>query len=1835
VPIAITGAADNNLITSNLLIDNNSDGIRFADAASSGNQITNNQVIGSGDDGVKLSGANITFTSNTVSGNQRISGGAAAVEVASVSGTSLVANNTISNDGAHGSEGGIWILGSSGVTVADNSVSGLSGSGIAIDAASSSITLTRNAVYNNGRLGIDLMPSGPVDPANGVTANDAGDADAGANGLLNFPVLGSAVVNSTAQTTVDGTLDGLAAVSSYRIELFASASADASGHGEGQRYLGFVDVTTDGAGHATFNVALAATVAAGDSISATATDLTTHETSEFSACITATNSAPVLDAGSSPTLVTINEDAGAPVGAVGTLVSSLVDFAVPAGQLDNVTDADSVALLGIAVTGADTSHGAWWISTDNGTSWSALGSVSDASARLLAADGSTRIYFEPNADYNGTQASAITLRAWDRTSGSNGGIADTTVNGGMTAFSVTTDTASLTVNAVNDAPVLTGLSLTVSEGQTVTLSGADIGVTDVDSASFTYTVSGLSGGIFQLSSAPGVSIVGFTSAQLGGGQVQFVDDGNEVAPAFSLTASDGSASSNTLSASITYTAVNDAPVLANTPLTLTVAEDAGAPAGAVGSLVGAFTGGISDADIGAVRGIAITASDETNGTWYYSTNAGASWNAVGAVSNASALLLADDGNTRLYFAPAADYTGPSGAALTLRAWDRSSGVAGTKVDTSTNGGTTAFSSATDVVDVTVTAVNDAPVITSDGGGASAALSVAENTTAVTTVTATDVDTGSTLTYSIAGGADAARFTINPSTGALSFVGVPDFEAPTDAGANNVYDVVVQVSDGTLTDTQAIAATVTAVNDNAPAITSDGGGANASVNVPENTTGVTTVTATDADAGSTLTYSIAGGADAARFAINPSTGVLTFVVAPDFEAPSDAGANNVYNVIVQVGDGTLTDSQAIAVTVTAVNDNAPAITSNGGGANASVNVAENTTMVTTVTATDADAGSTLTYAIVGGADAARFTINPSTGALVFVAPPNFEAPADAGGDNVYDVTVQVSDGTLTDTQAIAVSVVNANEAPVNTVPGAQTVAEDGTLAIGVSVTDPDGNVATVRLTVVQGNVSVNLAGGASISAGANGSATLTLSGTTGQINAALATLAYAPNTNYNGSDTLGVVSTDALGLADSDTVAITVSAVNDAPALTSVDLSVGEGQTITLSPIDIGIADVDSAAFTYTVSGLSGGSFQLSGAPGVAITSFTSAQLSSGVVQFADDGDEVAPAFSLTASDGSASSNTLAANVTYTPANDTPVLAGATLTVGEGQAVTLAPANFNVGDPDNNAFTFTLSGQSGGIFQLSSAPGVAITSFTTAQLSAGLVQFVDDGDQLAPAFSVTANDGAANSNTLAATITFIGANDAPVFTSFGGAASATVAQLENQTAAASLSATDADGDVLTFSIVGGADAARFAINGTTGTLTFSTPPDFDAPADAGADNGYDVTVQVSDGAQAAVQAIRVNVGNVNEAPTGLQLTGGSVVERSTDGTVVATVRAIDPDAGDLFSFSLLSDANGRFAIDPASGQLRVADAAGLDYANGSQHTVIVQVTDAGGLSHQQAVVVQVMPIVKQLDLPVPTPPSPPAVAPTTSIEVTTAAPIATASAPASTAPGMLTLRGGGASVPELEATPVRIAFVDDAADGAHGPRGLERALRLRDGADGTSFTLSFALSPEELQAQSAATDDSSLQRSVDALLKQSFGFARGSAQVDEPPAEAREPSATESILRVVTDPVKVSSMAFTAGFVWWLTRGGGLLATMLMGIPAWRHIDLAPVLARRLDDDEEDDHELDLLATDSEPSQLDALSQVKLRSLVADPSLQSLPGEFDGAAADLFQPRDARAPAGEP
>ena len=88
---------------------------------------------------------------------------------------------------------------------------------------------------------------------------------------------------------------------------------------------------------------------------------------------------------------------------------------------------------------------------------------------------------------------------------------------------------------------------------------------------------------------------------------------------------------------------------------------------------------------------------------------------------------------------------------------------------------------------------------------------------------------------------------------------------------------------------------------------------------------------------------------------------------------------------------------------------------------------------------------------------------------------------------------------------------------------------------------------------------------------------------------------------------------------------------------------------------------------------------------------------------------------------------------------------------------------------------------------------------------------------------------------------------------------------------------------------------------------------------------------------------------NQAPSIVDLSASSVYENAADGTVVGTVSATDPDAGDTLTYALLDDAGGRFAIDPTTGEITVADGSLLDYETAEQHSIVVQVTDGGGLT----------------------------------------------------------------------------------------------------------------------------------------------------------------------------------------------------------------------------------------------------------------------------------------------
>jgi Ca2+-binding RTX toxin-like protein len=472
-------------------------------------------------------------------------------------------------------------------------------------------------------------------------------------------------------------------------------------------------------------------------------------------------------------------------------------------------------------------------------------------------------------------------------------------------------------------------------------------------------------------------------------------------------------------------------------------------------------------------------------------------------------------------------------------------------DMSQTGGDTAGSA----VRAQIFMMGEPPVITSNGGGDGAPLTVSENTQLVTTVTATDLDSP-TLTYSIAGGADAAQFQIDAANGLMSFVAPPNFEAPGDADHNNTYEVVVRASDGVLRDDQTITITVADINE------PPGGVGDVQTFAAENTTSITTVLAFDPD-GDPLTFSISGGADAARFTVDASTGALSFVAAPNFEEPGDADQNNSYEVMVRASDGSLFTDTGITVTVADVNE-APTIPDPDFFV-----VPENGTAVATVAASDPD-DDDLTYSIVAAVDSALFQIDPVSGVLSFITPPDFEAPADLDGDNMYHVRVRASDGTLFTERGIVIQVSNVNDqAPAIASNGGGATAtisriENEALVTHVLATDPEGNP-----------VSYSIAGGADADL-------FQINATTGALSFLSAPEFDTPaDADHNNSYVVDVRASDG---SLSDTQSITVNVIGNVPRYGSEFLV---NTTTELDQREPAIAGLTNGRFVVTWTDSSG------------------------------------------------------------------------------------------------------------------------------------------------------------------------------------------------------------------------------------------------------------------------------------------------------------------------------------------------------------------------------------------------------------------------------------------------------------------------------------------------------------------------------------------------------------------------------------------------------------------------------------------------------------------------
>lgn len=232
------------------------------------------------------------------------------------------------------------IASGAGNTIAFNGASGINVS------SGTGNSIRENSIFSNGGLGIDLAPSG-------VTANDLGDADTGANNLQNFPVLTSVVSNGDG-TTIQGTLNSKPNTT-FQIDFYSNAACDPSGNGEGARFFDTTSVTTDANGNATINLASSVTLVSGRVLTATATD-PAGNTSEFSPC-DSTNTAGSLQFSSASYYVL--EDVGNAVITVtragGTKGTLSVNYSTADGTA--VAGSDYTAVAGTLVfADGETSH---------------------------------------------------------------------------------------------------------------------------------------------------------------------------------------------------------------------------------------------------------------------------------------------------------------------------------------------------------------------------------------------------------------------------------------------------------------------------------------------------------------------------------------------------------------------------------------------------------------------------------------------------------------------------------------------------------------------------------------------------------------------------------------------------------------------------------------------------------------------------------------------------------------------------------------------------------------------------------------------------------------------------------------------------------------------------------------------------------------------------------------------------------------------------------------------------------------------------------------------------------------------------------------------------------------------------------------------------------------------------------------------------------------------------------------------------------------------------------------------------------------------------------------
>ena len=797
--------------------------------------------------------------------------------------------------------------------------------------------------------------------------------------------------------------------------------------------------------------------------------------------------------------------------------------------------------------------------------------------------------------------------------------------------------------------------------------------------------------------------------------------------------------------------------------------------------------------------------------------------------------------------------------------------------------------------------------------------VAENSNGTIHVATTMDPEQESLTYSLSG-TDADDFSIDSSSGAISFISTPDYEVPTDANNDNAYELTFAVSNGTTTTLQELVITVIDV-DEAPTITST-----PDASIPENTsTAIYTASATDPES-NPLSYSLSG-TDTANFIINSSSGAISFTTIPDYENPTDADANNVYALTLEVSDSTHTTSQTLSITVTNIGE-PPSITSAS-----STNILENTiTTIYTASASDPE-NDTLSYSL-SATDAAHFSIAPSSGAISFAVNPDHENPADANADNIYELTLEVSDSTHTTSQALAITVDDANDnAPIITAAQSFSIDENsatGTIIGTVIATDVDTSPTTYQdWTITSGNTNAAFA----------------IDSSSGEITVADASqLDYETDlTSYN----LSITVSDGTNTSSAETLIINLSNVNEQPSFTSASTaSTKENDSIFVYTATAKDVDTDDTQ-TYSIIG---GSDQLLFSLSGASLSFNTAPNYESFAD-ADNNNIYNVDLRVTDADGLYDDLSLAISVINVDENEPSFTSAATADINENDDSFVYTASAADVDTDDTQTYSIIGGSDQLLFSLSGAS----LSFNTAPNYESFAD-ADNNNIYNVALRVTDADGLYDDLSLAISVINVDENE-PSFTS-----AATVEINENDDSFVyTASATDADtDDTQTYSIIGGSDQLLFSLSGAS--LSFNTAPNYESFADADNDNIYDVALRVTD-ADGLYDDLSLTISVINVDENEPSFTSAATAEiNENDDSFVYTATAEDVDNDDTQTYSIIGGSDQLlFSLSGASLSFNTAPnyESFADADNNNIYNVDLRVTDADGLYDDLSLAISVI------------------------------------------------------------------------------------------------------------------------------------------------------------------------------------------------------------------------------------------------------------------------------------